>query len=69
MFARALVKGKRPYEEFWFNEVWYLKDFTFEKFKKVVDEGIVCVDLRIGQYSDGRPHDHGTGNFVLKGQT
>lgn len=66
MFARALTRGKRPNEEFWFNEVSYLKGFSFENFKKVVDEGIVCVDLRIGQYPNGKPHDHGTGFRIKK---
>lgn len=66
IFAKALARGKRPNEEFWFNEVWYLKGFSFENFKKVVDEGIVCVDLRIGQYPNGRPHDHGTGFRIKK---
>jgi hypothetical protein len=66
LFVKALAEGKRPNERFWFNEAWYLKGFSFENFKRVVSEGIVCIDLRIGQYSDGRPHDHGTGFRIKK---
>jgi hypothetical protein len=27
----------------------------------LLEEGKIFVDLRIGQYPDGRTHDHGTG--------
>lgn len=54
-------KGSRAGEEFWFNEAWHLTGFSFENFKQLVRDGVICVDLRIGQYPDGRPHDHGTG--------
>lgn len=61
LYVKANTRGRRTAEEFWYNEAWHLKGFSFENFKKLVRDGIICVDLRIGQYSDGRPHDHGTG--------
>jgi hypothetical protein len=48
-------------EEFWFNEAWLLSGFDFDNFSQLLKEGIILVDIRIGQYSDGRSHDHGTG--------
>ncbi len=38
---------------------------NFENFVKLLKEGDILVDIRIGQYPDGRPHDHGTGFRVL----
>ena len=52
-------------EEFWFNEAWFLKEFNFRNFVKLLKEGVIVVDIRIGQYPDGRPHDHGTGFRVF----
>lgn len=61
IYVKANATGRGSSEEFWFNEAWHLKGFSFQNFKKLVRDGIICVDLRIGQYPDGRPHDHGTG--------
>jgi len=61
LYVKASSRGKRVTEEFWFDEAWHLKGFSFENFKRLVRDGTICVDLRIGQYPDGRPHDHGTG--------
>ena len=61
LYVKAKSRGIGLYEEFWFDEAWHLKGFSFENFKKLVRDGVICVDLRIGQYPDGRPHDHGTG--------
>ncbi|MFQ6087620.1 MAG: MvaI/BcnI family restriction endonuclease [Candidatus Methanofastidiosia archaeon] len=60
MYVKAETKGKGSNEEFWFNEVWVLSGFDFRDFLKLLKEGTILVDIRIGQYSDGRPHDHGT---------
>ena len=48
-------------EEFYFHTAWELYGFSFEQMMNLVREGIIAVDIRIGQYPDGRPHDHGTG--------
>jgi hypothetical protein len=65
LYVLADVKGRGKTEEFWFNEAWLLSGFNFEGFAFAVKEGTVCVDLRIGQYPNGSPHDHGTGFRVL----
>ncbi|HRR95408.1 MAG TPA: MvaI/BcnI family restriction endonuclease [Candidatus Ratteibacteria bacterium] len=53
--------NKGSNEEFWFNEAWLLSGFNFDNFLNLLREGTILVDIRIGQYPDGRPHDHGTG--------
>ena len=61
----ASSKKENGKEWFWFNEVYLLEGFSFEKFSKLVRDGIIKLDLRIGHYQDGSPHDHGTGFRVL----
>ncbi len=61
LYVKADCRGQGSSEEFWFNEAWLLKGFSFEGFKELVRNDVVYVDLRIGQYPDGSEHDHGTG--------
>ncbi len=61
----ASSKRENGKEFFWFNEAYLLEGFSFEKFAKLVSDGIIKLDLRLGHYPDGRPHDHGTGFRVL----
>lgn len=61
MYVKADSRGRGKDENFWFNEVWLLSGFNFDNFLKLLRSGDLLVDIRIGQYSDGRPHDHGTG--------
>jgi len=65
LYVKAETKGRGSDEEFWFNEAWLLHGFGFENFLKLLEEGTICVDIRIGQYADGRTHDHGTGFRVF----
>lgn len=65
LYVKAETRGEGANEEFWFNEAWLLEDFDFSNFLKLLREGIIVVDTRIGQYPDGRPHDHGTGFRVF----
>jgi len=65
LYVKAEMRGKGSDEEFWFNEAWLLSGFDFGKFVRLLKEGIILVDVRIGQYPDGRPHDHGTGFRIL----
>ena len=65
LYVKAEAKGKGPDEEFWFNEAWLLSGFSFDNFLKLLAEGTILVDIRIGQYPDGRTHDHGTGFRVF----
>ncbi len=65
LYVKAEARGKGPNEEFWFNEAWLLSGFDFTSFVRLIEQGIVLIDIRIGQYSDGRTHDHGTGFRVF----
>lgn len=65
LYVKAEARGKGSIEEFWFNEAWLLSGFDFDNFSQLLKEGTILVDIRIGQYPDGRPHDHGTGFRVF----
>lgn len=65
LYVMADTKGRGRTEEFWFNEAWLLSGFDYAGFTSALKEGTVCVDVRIGQFPDGTPHDHGTGFRVL----
>ncbi|MEM3432745.1 MAG: MvaI/BcnI family restriction endonuclease [Candidatus Methanomethyliaceae archaeon] len=65
LYVKAEARGNGINEEFWFNEAWLLSSFDFDNFIGLVKEGTILVDIRIGQYPNGRPHDHGTGFRVL----
>jgi hypothetical protein len=65
LYVKADSRGRGSEEEFWFNEAWLLSGFNFENFVRLLQEGTILVDIRIGQYPDGRAHDHGTGFRVL----
>jgi len=65
MYVKADTKGKGRDEQFWFNEAWLLSGFSFENFVDLLNKGIILVDIRIGQYPNGRTHDHGTGFRIL----
>jgi len=60
MYVLADYKGSGEFEEFYFNEAYLLKGFSFEDFSKLLEEGKIYIDIRIGQYPDGSTHDHGT---------
>ncbi len=65
LYVKAEARGSGSDEEFWFNEAWLLSGFDFDNFAKLLKEGKILVDIRIGQYPDGRTHDHGTGFRVF----
>lgn len=65
LYVKADASGKGSDEEFWFNEAWLLSGFDFDNFVQLLKEGVILVDIRIGQYPDGRTHDHGTGFRVF----
>ncbi len=65
LYVKANSQGKGSNEEFWFNEAWLLEGFSFENFIRSLQEGIICIDIRIGTFPNGKPHDHGTGFRVL----
>lgn len=61
VYAKAESKGSGAAEEFRFVEAYEASGFDFNTFNNLLRQGKIFVDLRIGQYSDGRTHDHGTG--------
>jgi len=61
LYVKADFRGSGEDEEFHFNEAYLLEGFDFNKFSKNLKDGILKVDIRLGLYSDGRFHDHGTG--------
>jgi len=65
LYVKAEARGNGSNEEFWFNEAWLLSGFDFDNFIRLLKEGVILVDIRIGQYPDGRTHDHGTGFRVF----
>jgi len=68
MYIKAESQGSGKNEEFWFNEAWLLQGFDFENFLKLLTAGVILVDIRIGQYPNGKPHDHGTGFRIQPNQ-
>ena len=65
LYVKAESKGRGVNEEFWFDEAWLLSGFNFNNFLRLLKNRVILVDIRIGQYPDGRPHDHGTGFRVF----
>lgn len=65
LYVKAETKGTGSDEEFWFNEAWLLSGFDFDNLIRLLKGGTILVDIRIGQYPDGKPHDHGTGFRVF----
>ena len=65
LYVKADYRGSGKDEEFHFNEAWLMHGFDFDNFIKLLNDGKILVDIRIGQYPDGRPHDHGTGFRVF----
>ena len=62
---KAETRDSGSNEEFWFNEAWLISGFDFDSFVKLLKEGTIVIDIRIGQYPDSRTHDHGTGFRVF----
>ena len=60
LYVKANYKGKGSDEEFHYTDAYLLEGFNFDKFAKSLKDGILKVDIRLGLYSDGRNHDHGT---------
>lgn len=64
VYAKALSRGVGAAEEFKFIEAYEVSGFDYEAFIDLLENGKIYVDLRIGQYHDGKnkgkTHDHGT---------
>lgn len=61
VYVKAKSRNKGKNEEFLFYEAYELSGFDYDGLIYLLEEGVVKIDIRIGQYQDGRPHDHGTG--------
>ncbi len=60
VYVKAESRGNGENEEFWFKQAYICDGFSYNGFLKLLQRGLIYVDLRIGQYPDGRTHDHGT---------
>lgn len=60
VYVKADSRGFGANEEFLFKEAYVCDGFSYEGFIHLLRSGKIYVDLRIGQYPDGRTHDHGT---------
>ncbi len=65
LYVKADHRNKGVNEEFHYTEAYLLSGFSFKHFKKLLKEGKIRIDVRIGQHSDGTPHDHGTGFRIM----
>ncbi|OPY37068.1 MAG: hypothetical protein A4E35_01531 [Methanoregula sp. PtaU1.Bin051] len=65
LYVKANSKGSGENEMFWYNEAWVLSGLDFDTFLRMVSEDNIIVNIRIGQYPNGKTHDHGTGFRVL----
>jgi len=65
IYVLAESKREKGKEFFKYSEAYLLDGFSFEKLSRLVSEGKMKLDLRIGHYPDGRLHDHGTGFRIL----
>ena len=65
VYVKAETRGAGANEEFRYIEAYEVSGFDYDAMIQLLEEGKIIVDLRIGQYPDGRTHDHGTG-FRIK---
>lgn len=69
VYAKALSRGNGKNEEFKYIEAYEVSGFDYNAMIKLLEQGKIYVDLRIGQYHSGpnagKTHDHGTG-FRIK---
>ena len=49
--SRQITRGSGKNEEFHFNEAWLMHGFDFDNFIKLLNDGKILVDIRIGQIS------------------
>ena len=68
LYVKAETKDHGSNEKFWYNEAWLLYGFNFSNFINLLSKGTILVDIRIGQYPNGKTHDHGTGFRVFPDQ-
>ncbi|MFA7122802.1 MAG: MvaI/BcnI family restriction endonuclease [Candidatus Delongbacteria bacterium] len=71
-YITAKVEKKEDKEYFRYTDMIILTGLTFEKFIKLLKEGVIMFDIRIGAYktgkNKGKNHDHGSGFRISKKQ-
>lgn len=69
-YVSAETKIIETKEHFHFNKADIFTNPSLKKFLKLIDEGTIMYDIRIGSYSSGRnygkAHDHGSGFRILE---
>jgi len=60
VYVKADSRGTGIDEEFYYHTAFLCDGFNYDGIIQLLSEGKLYVDLRIGQYPDGRTHDHGT---------
>lgn len=70
-FVTAERQRKRVHEYFHYTNATIFNKPSFENLLKLIEEGKVMIDIRLGVYSSGlnkgKAHDHGTG-FRIKSE-
>lgn len=61
VYVKAESRDSGASEQFRFKQAYVCDGFSYDGFLELLQSGKIYVDLRIGQYPDGRTHDHGTG--------
>lgn len=60
VYVKAESRGSGANEQFRFKQAYVCDGFSYDGLLNLLQMGHIYVDLRIGQYPDGRTHDHGT---------
>lgn len=60
IYVKAETRGSGENEEFYFVDAYEVSGFNYDAFIHLLEQGKILIDLRIGQFPDGRTHDHGT---------
>ena len=68
LYVKADTMKNGSEESFHYNEAYLLSGFRFKRFTELLQAEDILADIRIGQYPDGRPHDHGTGFRIQPGK-
>ena len=68
LYVKADTMRNGSEESFHYNEAHLLTGFSFKRFTELLQSEDILADIRIGQYPDGRPHDHGTGFRIQPGK-
>lgn len=58
--VNATTKKTSEGEMFYYQDGYIYSEVNFDKFLDLVEQGKIAVDIRIGEYPDGKAHDHGT---------